>query len=198
MQAMPLTGDLQSRNFEAIARARRSVYAYLDDTVPRSVIEQSLTLAMLAPNHHGTRPWRFFVYIGEGRGALATAYEAAARRLGRAPVAARARALEAPVQIVVACRPSLANPKVKLSEEEFAIAAAIENMLLSFAVAGVASLITTGDLAESDEVHAMIGLDRRDGRVVAVVSVGFANPQRRLRAHVEPDLASFVQWHEVP
>lgn len=196
MQVPDLADAQRTHSVEAAARARRSVYGYLNDVVPRQIIESALASAMLAPNHHGTRPWRFFVFSGPGREPLAKAYEAAAVRLGRATAGARARALEAPVQIVVACRPSLTHPRVRLAEEEFAVAAAVENMLLSLASAGIGSLITTGDLAESDEVHALIELDRRDGRVVAVVSAGFADPQRPLRRRIEPDLESFVQWCE--
>jgi len=180
--------------FEHIVEQRRSVYCYLPDPVPRAIVEGALKLAMLAPNHHRTRPWRFFVYADGGREPLAIAYQAAAQRLGRDVAKARERALEAPVMIVVACAPASANPRVKVWEEEFATAAATQTMLLALASAGVGSLIGTGDLAMSDEVRVLVGLQDPAARVMAVVSVGYQDTRRPLVPRTEPDLSAFTQW----
>jgi nitroreductase len=190
--------DSLVRAFELIAERRRSAYAYLQRTVPRTVIDRSIRIAMLAPNHHRTRPWRFHVYEGAGRAPLADAYEAAALRLGRDPALARRRALDAPAMIVVACIPATSNPKVRVGEEEFATAAAIENLLLALTSSGVAALITTGRFAESPEVHELIGLDARTGRVMAVVNVGYRDPERPIPVRVEPDVAAHTTWHDSP
>ena len=184
--------------FELIAKTRRSVYSYLDDPVPRAVIDSAIMLAMVAPNHHKTRPWRFFVYAGAGRAPLVAAYEAAARRLGRDVAKARQRALVAPAMVVTACVPATTHAKAKVAEEEFATAAAIQNMLLALTCAGVSTLITTGDLAESDEVRKLIGLDALSGRVMAVVNVGYRSPERPLSPRLEPDPAAYITWHESP
>ncbi|MHC4392787.1 MAG: nitroreductase family protein, partial [Planctomycetota bacterium] len=45
-------------------RARRTVKAYEPSDLPRSVIEELLELAILAPNHRHTEPWRFTVARG--------------------------------------------------------------------------------------------------------------------------------------
>ena len=97
--------------------------------------------------------------------------------------------------IVVARLPSLAVPRVQLGEEEFATAAAVQNLLLAFTSAGIASLITTGDLAESQEVHDLIDLDRATGRVMAVVNAGYRDPARPLPPRPEPDLVATTTWH---
>lgn len=191
-------GDGTSRlaAFEAVVQSRRSVYAYLDEPVSRELVERAIGLAMLAPNHHKTSPWRFFVYAGAGRAPLVAAYEAAARRLNRDTAKARQRALDAPVMIVVACLPQVDRPKVLLKEEEFATAAAIQNMLLTFACANVSTLLTTGDFAESPEMHALLGLGDEQGRIMAVVNVGYRNPARPLPPRAQPDLSKCMQWIE--
>lgn len=190
------TADADSRvaNFEAIARSRRSAYAYLDDPVSRALVERAIMAAMLAPNHHKTSPWRFFVYAGAGRAPLVAAYEAAARRLNRDVAKARQRALDAPLMIVVACIPQVGQPKVKVNEEEFATAAAIQNMLLALACADVSTLLTTGDLAESPEMHALVGLGDGQGRIMAVVNVGYRNPARPVPPRARPDLSKCLRW----
>ena len=184
--------------FEVIVRSRRSVYAYLDEPVSRSLIEGAIRLAILAPNHHKTLPWRFFVYSGAGRAPLVAAYEAAARRLDRDVAKARQRAIDAPVMIVVACVPQTGQPKVLVKEEEFATAAAIQIMTLSLASANVSTLLTTGDLAESPEMHALVGLGDGQGRIMAVVNAGYRNPARPLPPRAERDLSKCMQWSESP
>jgi nitroreductase len=182
------------RSFAMLAEQRRSVYFYLDMPVPQAVIERALRVAMLAPNHHRTTPWRFFVFAGPARDRLANAYELAALRLGRDVSRARQRAYDAPVMIAVACLPALGKPKVKLKEEEFATAAAVEHLLLSLASEDVGSLLTTGDLAESDELLVVLGIQREQGRVMAVVNVGYRNIERPIAERLELDLGSFVHW----
>jgi nitroreductase len=182
--------------FAQIAAMRRSVYGFRDDPVPNRVIANAIKVAVLAPNHHKTRPWRFFVYAGAGRAPLVAAYETAAVRLGRDVRKARQRALDAPAMIIVGCVPATANPKVRVSEEEFATAAAIQNMLLALACDGVSTLLTTGDFAESDEVHELVGLDRTAGRVMAVVNAGYRNPERPLPPRPHADTDACTTWRE--
>lgn len=186
------TGSL-ALAFEAIAARRRSVYAFLADPVPRPVIERAIALATLAPNHYRTWPWRFFVFADAGRALLAAAYEAAASRLGRDIASARQRVLDAPAAIVVGCAPSLTIPKVKLWEEEFATAAAVENLLLALACEDVGALLNTGALALSEEVHALVGL-RPPARVMAVVKMGYRDPERPLPQRPRGDPASVTTW----
>jgi nitroreductase len=182
---------------EQVVTRRRSVYAYLPDPVPRAVVERAIALAVMAPNHYRTRPWRFFVFADEGRARLAAAYEEAAIRLGRDRASARQRALDAPVMIVAGCVPSAADQKVKVWEEEFATAAAIENMLLAFACEDVGSLLTTGELAVSPEVHELVGLSA-PGRVMAVVKAGYRDPARPLPLRPEPDPVTCTRWFTSP
>jgi nitroreductase len=177
-----------------VVERRRSIYLYTDQPVSPDIVARALRLAMLAPNHHRTAPWRFFVFAGAARERLATAYEAVARRVGRDVDRARETAYVAPVQIVVACVPALDNPKVKRPEEEFATAAAVENLLLALASEGVGSMLKTGQLVESDEVLAMLGLDPQRATVMAVVNVGYRDASRPLAPRHEPDVDALVQW----
>jgi nitroreductase len=182
------------RRFADVVERRRSIYFYTDQAVPNDVVTRALRLAMLAPNHHRTAPWRFFVFAGDARERLAIAYEAAARRVGRDVERARRLAYAAPVTIAVACVPAMDKPKVKVKEEEFAVAAAAENLLLSLAAEGVGSMLKTGELVESDEVLALLGLQRDRARVMAVVNVGYRDPNRPLAERPEPDVPALVHW----
>ncbi|HVZ45598.1 MAG TPA: nitroreductase family protein [Ramlibacter sp.] len=188
--------DVLQEQFSRLAVRRRSVYAYLDEEVPRGVIERALRDAALAPNHHRTSPWRFFVVDRGARDRLVAAYEAAAKRTGRDVARAVQRAKDAPVNVIVACVPAVTHPKVSVAEEEFATAAAVQNFLLSLAAAGVASLITTGELAQSPEVMALTGVAEPHSRVMCVVNVGLRNTERPLAPKPAPDLARIATWIE--
>ncbi|MGD9944385.1 MAG: nitroreductase family protein [Burkholderiaceae bacterium] len=182
--------------FGQLARKRRSVYAYRDEDVPRELIERALADAVLAPNHHRTAPWRFFVITRPARQLLVDAYEAAAHRLGRDVARAVQRAKDAPVNVVLACVPDLANPRVLLQEEEFAVAAAAQNLMLSLTAAGVDTLLTTGELALSPELAQRVGLPDPPARLMGVLNVGYRNPARPLAARPDRPLAQVVSWIE--
>src|SRR5215475_6759927 len=51
---------------DAIAQ-RRSIKKFQDHSVTREEIEALLDAAVLAPNHHLTQPWRFYVLGPEAR-----------------------------------------------------------------------------------------------------------------------------------
>jgi len=180
--------------YDRVVQRRRSIYSYRDTPVPRRLVEQALDCAVQAPNHHRTRPWRFFVFEGDARNRLAAAYEETARRLGRDVARAVQRAMDAPVMIVVGCVAQTSNPRVELKEEEFAVAASVQTLMLALAAEEVGSLLTTGVLAESDEVHRLVGLQPPEGRVMGVVNVGYRNTERPLLARPAPDAAAVTTW----
>jgi len=183
-------------SFGEVVQRRRSVYAFVDEPVPRPIIERALAHAVLAPNHHRTAPWRFFVITREARHRLVSAYEAAALRTERDVARAAQRAKDAPVNVVVACVPALDNPRVVPKEEDFATAAAVQNFMLSLADAGVGSLLTTGVLAESPEVAALVGLDAHGAHVIAVINVGYPNPERPTPRRPDAQLDRVIRWIE--
>ncbi|ARP83492.1 hypothetical protein CAL12_23495 [Bordetella genomosp. 8] len=188
--------DALAAGFHAVVAARRSIYAYAQTPVPRRLVEAAIADAIQAPNHHRTEPWRFHVFAGEGRARLAAAYEAAASRVDRDVAKAIQRAYDAPVMIVAVCMPAMGNPKVSQAEERYAVAAAVQTMMLSFAASGVDTLLTTGELAESPEVRALLGLEGSDAQLMGVINVGYRDPERPARPRPPMNPAAFTTWCE--
>jgi hypothetical protein len=60
----------------------------------------------------------------------------------------------------------------------------------------VDSLLTTGDLAESPEVAALVGLDAPQARVMAVINVGYRRPERPPGARQSVPLDQVAAWIE--
>ncbi|RYG89570.1 MAG: nitroreductase [Alphaproteobacteria bacterium] len=76
--------DLDS--FEAIARRRRSVRAFLPDAVDRASIERAIAAAGTAPSSCNTQPWKLHIASGATLDRLRHAFIDAARsRAARAP-----------------------------------------------------------------------------------------------------------------
>src|SRR5919199_5662588 len=55
---------------ESVITERRSIKQFLPTPVPRSLITRLLDLAVWAPNHRLTEPWRFYVLDGAARARL--------------------------------------------------------------------------------------------------------------------------------
>ena len=69
------TWELKSTIVSAIndiIRKRRSVYPaqYIDKPIPKEIINELLLNANHAPTHKLTEPWRFKVFLNEGKKAL--------------------------------------------------------------------------------------------------------------------------------
>lgn len=181
-----------SNAFERLVEQRRSVYFYLEREVERTLIERALRLAVHAPSHFQTRPWRFTVFAGAARAELADAYEKAALRFGWHPGRARCRAFDAPVTVVIGCVPDIRHPRVRPLEEEFATAAATQNLMLALTSMGLASALGSSPVQVSEEVEELAGMSA--GRVVGVLQVGYRDPARELFKRPAPSTAGVVRW----
>ena len=165
--------------FDVIQR-RRSMGKMTEERPTRKQIERLLEAATHAPNHHKVEPWRFFVLAGEARKELSEVMaQALAERLRERPqekeeamlAKERTKLLRSPVVIVAAAKHP-EQPKVVEIENIEAVAAAVENMLLTAEEIGLACMWRTGDAAYDVRVKQWLGLEPEDA-IVAFVYVGF-------------------------
>ena len=157
-------------------RSRRSI-GKLEGDVDDATVRELIELAVLAPNHRLTEPWRFTVVRGAARERLGSVW--APLGVAKLPLqgAERAAALEreaaklkrAPVLIVVSVRTDA--DAVTATEDLCAAAAATQNLLIAANAKGLGAMWRTGDMAESLEVKQFLGLDPSD-RIVAFVYLG--------------------------
>ena len=163
------------RASEAI-RGRRSIKRFADRPVTRSEIEALLDAAVLAPNHHLTNPWRFYVLGPEARAAYGLALgnrkakkltaADAAQKL-RDTVSAEHRALPAMIAVAV-----VVNDDAEKREEDYAATMmAIQNLALSATEMGLGTALKTGAVMSDPAARAAAGVAENE-RIVAVVNVG--------------------------
>lgn len=177
-------------------RARRSIRRFTDREVTRPEIETLLGAAALAPNHHLTQPWRFYVLGPEARHAYGLALgHRKAKKLEdpvkalevREKVAAEHKAL--PLMIVVAV---VESPNPEMREEDYSAAMmAVQNIALAAVELGLGTHLKTGAVMADPAARAAAGVPEGQ-RIVAVMNVGEPAevPGERTRLGVE----ALVTW----
>ena len=168
--------------WEAVAGAIRGRRSNLnvdhERQVPREVVEELAGLAVQAPNHHRTNPWRFVVLSGEARARLG---DLVAGILAKRPDAKeatierqRVQFLRAPTVLIVASAGDADS--VRDFENKHAVAAGIENLLVGATAMGLASAWKSGPAMTDPEVAAAVketlGLAPED-EIVGVVYLGY-------------------------
>lgn len=162
------------------AIASRRTHSRLGEPGPDgSDLRRIREAASHAPDHGRCRPWRFIIVspnVADDFGdVLATAYTRRCLTSGSEIDFAqrereRAKVYRAPVLIVVACQPKL-DTKVPVHEQEAAVAAATQNLLIAATALGYGSKWSTGPAATDALVKRALGLDD-PSRVMGFVYLG--------------------------
>lgn len=189
--------------FETI-KNRRSIGKMTDQRPTRAQIEHILEAATHAPNHHKVEPWKFIVLAGKARAEIgAIMANSLATRLGdtandKAQALLnkeRTKLLRSPIVIVVAAEQPH-QPNVLAIENVEAVAAAVQNMLLTAEEIGLAAMWRTGDAAFDPHIKQWLGLAPED-HIVAFLYLGYpAIP--RLARHPTPfaEKTTWLGWEE--
>jgi nitroreductase len=186
-----------------LIQSRRSRGKMLPDEPSRDLIEQVLSAAVHAPNHHDTQPWRFFVLTGAARDRLGDALAGAlTRRLnGTDPVrlegllvAERAKPMRSPVLIIVGVT-SERDDAMTQREDLQAASAALQNMLLAAHSLGLAAIWRTGDGAYDASVKAHFGLRPQD-EIAGILYLGYPDPSLPTPEGRTRNFADKTEWRE--
>jgi nitroreductase len=178
----------------AIIRDRRSnLNVDTQREVPRAVVDELLGLAVTAPNHYRTHPWRFAVLTGEARRRIGQVAAKALEEKGGANEALlerqRTQFLRAPVVVVAASAPD--PDPIKDFENKHTVAAGVQNLLLGATAMGLASAWRSGaamvDPDVSSAVKSAVGIDDAD-EIVAFVYLGWPTGEPGSREVPEPDV----------
>lgn len=175
--------------FDAI-RSRRSIKTYEDRPVSDEAIRQLLSMAVLAPNHRMTEPWRFYVLGPEARAAYGAAL--GARKAKRVDDAEAAEAVQRkvaeshrdlPAMLAVS---TVLDDDPEIREEDYAAAyMAIENLCLAATAVGLGTHVKSGGVMDDPRARQAVGVGE-DERIVATISLGepaeVPSPKKRTEA----------------
>lgn len=171
----PIDPDIAGPVVDAVLRARRtSLLVDPEASVPAELVARLIDLAVLAPNHKRTWPWRFTVLTGEGRRRFGAALAEAGVRAGLddGKVAKlRTKYLRSPVVLLVWDAGASPDP-VRGLEDRDAVAAAVENLLVAATGFGLASHWASVPAALHDAARDAAGVDGPHD-LVALVYLGW-------------------------
>ena len=129
-------------------------------------LDRILAAGLRAPDHGRLRPWRFLVIRGEARRRFGDLLaESFRRRTPHAPETSlsteRAKALRAPVIVVVAVTPR-DTQRIPAVEQVLSAGAAAQNMLIAAHALGYGAFWRTGAAAYDPVLAAALGLAGED------------------------------------
>lgn len=185
-----------SETITATIRQRRSIGRIAPDPLPRELVAELIEVALLAPNHRLTHPWRFVVLTGDARGEVGAAHARAVARLKPGHpeaglVKEAARLDRAPV--VIACWVPGNDDQVQAREDRDAVAAGVQNLLLAAQAHGLAAIWRTGTMADEPEVAEALGMAPGDS-LVAMVYLGRARDDTRPPPRNRPSVDDVTVW----
>lgn len=153
-----------------LIRSRRTIYPeqFTERKVHREQLEVILQNAQWAPTHGNTQPWRFKVFMEDGRQKLSVFLGQTYLKLTPPEAQSDAklanlltRPLKASV-VVVVCMERQREEKIKEIEEIEAVACAIQNMHLSCTAYGLGGFWSTPGLIYSQDMKDFLGLGEKD------------------------------------
>lgn len=157
-------------------RARRSIRSFASRPVDDSEIEALLELAVLAPNHRMTQPWRFVVMGPEARRAYGRIK--GNERAGRVDDPEVGEAVRRKTEEEMAALPAMLaflqplDPDEAIREEDFAtVYMGIQNVLLGAVAMGLGTHVKTGAVLDDPATRELLGAEEGE-RVVALVQLG--------------------------
>jgi nitroreductase len=181
-----------SNTFDAFAdlvtSRRTNMRVDSERTVPPEIIDRLCQLARWAPNHKHTFPYRFAAFTGDARLRLGEAFadDMQDRDFGDDEKRAKTRTKygRTPNIIAVASAPH-DNPTLD-QENRYAVAAAIQMVLLGATAEGIATYWSTPPLNDSARALEVCKFEPQD-RFVGVIYVGY--PTAVLPTPQRPEIA---------
>lgn len=180
-------------------RTRRTVFPeqYTTRKVHKEQIEVILNNAQWAPTHGNTQPWRFKVFMDEGRQKLAdflgkTYLELTPKEQQNDMKLAKMLTRPMLSSVVIAvCMERQKEEKILEIEEVEAVACAIQNMYLSCTAYGLGGFWSTPKLIYSSHMNDFLGLGEKD-KCLGLFYIGYVDGELP-KSHRRP-LEYSTEW----
>jgi nitroreductase len=174
--------------FDELAKARRTIHQYEPEKIPDALVEKALELALWAPNHKLTFPWRFISLGPESR-------------LKIAELGAKLKAKKKPLSLIeeTALRKTHLNPShlivlamkrppeaAQAKEDYASVAMGVQNASLYLWENGIGSKWSSGALTTHERTYEIAGCDPKAEEIVGFLWIG--RPERAPRPAARPPL----------
>ena len=166
-----MTNDL--KNIASTIRSRRTVKQFTNKNVDSDLILKAIDLARLAPNHHLTEPWHFYILndyiikkcielirvnVTEKKGEEIGNFKAENSKL-------------IPGWLVVTSK--LSESKLTQQEDYASVCCAIQNFSLYLTEAGLASKWSTGAITRDNRFYDLLSINTKSEVIVGLIWYGY-------------------------
>jgi nitroreductase len=159
--------------FDEVLRSRRTVGVYQPGCPPREMIFAALDLAVWAPNHRKTEPWRFTL-LGPNavREIVALNSELVAAKKGPELAEKKRRQWSAvPGWLLATC---IKSANLEEHEEDYAACCcAVQNLMLALWSRGIGSKWSTGSVTQHPRFAEIAKFDAATERIVGLIWYGY-------------------------
>ena len=161
--------------------SRRTVYKFLDQSVPESVVIEALEAASNAPSHKHTHPWRFYSIGMISRKLLIPTITRLAKiksikknstNIDADVERAVQKIVSAPVLFAITSKMSPGDD-FRQKEDYAASVCALHNMILSFWANEIGSLWSTGSITRDQETYRILGIDEAKEEIIGFLRAGY-------------------------
>jgi len=148
--------------------------------IANETVNSLLELAHWAPTHGRTEPWLFLVYNGTSLAQFGQAHadlykqHTAEEKYQEATYEKLLHNVDMASHLVVSVMKRGNNPKISQLEEVAAASAAVQNMLLGAAAAGIASFWSTGGMTHHPALREYLRLGAED-IVLGLIFLGYTD-----------------------
>lgn len=192
-------------NFEIISeiiKNRRSCKPALmnGEKIEDTLVWQLLELADWAPTHAHTEPWHFIVFSNESVRQFCKDHAGLYKENispGKFETTKYEKILhngDKCSHIIAAYMKRGTNPKITITEEICATAAAIENILLGASTLNMAALWSTGGLTYHPAMKSLLGLKDED-QMIGIIYLGYSDNNPKEGKRIIP-LKEKIEWRE--
>lgn len=153
-----------------LIKDRRTIYPefFSSRKVHKEQVELLLNNAIWAPTHGMTQPWRFKVFMENGKDELGNFFEAmylkhvAPEKQKAIKLARMQNRPKAASAVIAICMKRQDEERISELDEIMAVASAVQNMQLTATAYGLACFWSTPGFMKTDDVKEYLGLDKKD------------------------------------
>ncbi|MFN3940234.1 MAG: nitroreductase [Chitinophagales bacterium] len=196
---MNITMEYDMEMINHLIRHRRSVKPahFNGEVVPDDIIAQMLENARWAPTHALTQPWRFTVIGGNGLQTFATLQQklytesTPSEMFNQNKFEKLATAVLQSSHIILVGMQRQITENLPEWEEIAAVAAAVQNMLLTAAAYHIGAYWSTGGMTKHPDIKKLMGLGEKD-KCLGMLHVGMLSVE--MPDQPRQPIADKIQW----
>lgn len=183
-------------NISEVMLSRRTVHQFNHEKVPQELIKRAFELAIWAPNHRLTFPWRFVDLGAEARagiGELSAQMKRAKQGISETEAKALAAGFLRASNLVAVAQVKNTDPAI--AKEDYAsVAMAIQNIHLFLWSEGVGLKWTTGAVTRHQETYRLAHINPELEEIVGFLWIGYFDKAPPIPRR--PELKDI--WRSVP